>query len=1279
MKIFLRMVIFAMIGDFVSSILVVVIIFAVIQPLPADIHERAAQGNRAATLEVALQGERINSVTNVVFWPLALGIAYGLERGWRARRHQAGQRWSGWLRWLGAGAFGFIAAVWVFSAYTLLLLPTFSETNLARFIQQLEARSTISLVVWIAVTVLAWLSGRASMPQPGPSLDPHASRATESDRGSIEEQPLVEAVAAAAMPEPASQAWPNQAPLSQEANQAVIQEPEPVRLESIEERVVGPTQPISTELWKTCPHCSKNNPADSRFCTVCGAGLTPTASAASTPKEFTSPSSRFFVSSVPRWLLVAASVGFLLLIGLGVAGFWGYHLLGQQEFAAGVDAYETADCRTARAHFNRASSFYRWSLNPDGGAAQAKSDECGLLLFAEDHRAQGDFANAVSGYETYLRQHPQSTLVPRVREAVTETYDQWAAQLRQDGQYTEAAEKYQRLLNDYSDTPLGQQAAILVAETYDQWAAQLQAEGQYEAAVEQYRRLQNEYPDTPSGQQAVSRAAEIYDKWAAQLRTNGHYGAAIDKYQTLLGEYLDTSSGQQAATLAAETYAEWAVRLQQEGEYEAAIRKYQFMGQEYPDTSLGQQADTLAAEIYDTWASQLQQQGQYQTALEKYRLLQREYAHTSLGQQAASLATATYSKWVNELRAKRHYEAAVEADNTFTRLFPDRDASAVLAETYTAWGQHFYNQQDYLGAMDKFSQAQEATADAEAVAMAKQGYQEASWGLSQDTGAQGQQVIADTWREVCDGQAVTSPAVGLVKRSEPGRAWFGGMEFPLPDAVQAASPGHFRAAVCLEKGVEEIERCPYYSNDQPGQEATLIRQQNWWEVIIRDVQTGDVLHNNTFDGSLPAECLDTETFPVGGGTKYKTGSDPTPGEVSDWLSTLTYPLLEATSTLPLPSSSTPITPPAKTSPTSPAPTASTPTAPPTETPSPITPPVAAPTPIPLESDISIDQIGEREVTDVDLNPRNPREVYVLVKGDGIYKSSNSGNGPWFKMTVDGSAITAFVIDPTNPATFYAPTWNGVLKSSDGGNTWAVKANGLGIPNRSVDVLTVHPANANLTYGGIGQTLIVSNDGGENWSTPADAYGVGLGVSRFYQIVIDPFNPDILYVGGAAGEIYKSVDGGRNFTRLSFNVGDGAFSLAAHPTQKDVYLAGINAYEAGIIKTENGADFRSASIGLVFGGADSAYSAITYAPSDPNIVYAGSGYEDNRVAKGIFKSMNGGESWQSLNNGLKINSITGFPHYVKSIAVHPTDPDIVFAATGSGLYHSVDGGASWSLK
>ena len=363
----------------------------------------------------------------------------------------------------------------------------------------------------------------------------------------------------------------------------------------------------------------------------------------------------------------------------------------------------------------------------------------------------------------------------------------------------------------------------------------------------------------------------------------------------------------------------------------------------------------------------------------------------------------------------------------------------------------------------------------------------------------------------------------------------------------------------------------------------------------------------------------------------------------------------------------------------PPPTAkATATATPTITPTPTTGRVqAGPTFIPLKSGESIPQIGAREVIDVDINPKNPREVYALVKGDGIYKSTNGGDGPWTRFNLDGSALVAFVIDPHNPARFYAPTWNAVLKSTDGGNTWLAMGNGLSTANRVVDVVTVDPQDPNLLYAGIGNSLVVSTDGGENWTS--QGYGQGLVAGRMTEIVVDSFNHDEVYVAGFFGSIYKSVDSGRNFIALAYGVGDGVFGMTAHPTQRDVYLVGINSYQAGIIKTENGADFRPVSNGLIFGGADSAYSAITYAPGNPNIVYAGSGYEEDRLAKGIFKSTDGGESWTRISQGLSINPATGQPHYVKSTAVHPTNPKIVLAATGGGLYLSVDGGENWTLQ
>jgi photosystem II stability/assembly factor-like uncharacterized protein len=93
--------------------------------------------------------------------------------------------------------------------------------------------------------------------------------------------------------------------------------------------------------------------------------------------------------------------------------------------------------------------------------------------------------------------------------------------------------------------------------------------------------------------------------------------------------------------------------------------------------------------------------------------------------------------------------------------------------------------------------------------------------------------------------------------------------------------------------------------------------------------------------------------------------------------------------------------------------------------------------------------------------------------------------------------------------------------------------------------------------------------------------------------------------------------------------------------------------------------------------------LAIAPSDPEQVWAGTGEEDSRnsisAGGGIFKSTDGGESWELM--GLEETQVIG------RIRVHPTNPDIVYvAALGHiwganperGLYRTRDGGESWEL-
>jgi photosystem II stability/assembly factor-like uncharacterized protein len=93
--------------------------------------------------------------------------------------------------------------------------------------------------------------------------------------------------------------------------------------------------------------------------------------------------------------------------------------------------------------------------------------------------------------------------------------------------------------------------------------------------------------------------------------------------------------------------------------------------------------------------------------------------------------------------------------------------------------------------------------------------------------------------------------------------------------------------------------------------------------------------------------------------------------------------------------------------------------------------------------------------------------------------------------------------------------------------------------------------------------------------------------------------------------------------------------------------------------------------------------LAIAPSDPSQIWAGTGEEDSRnsisAGGGIFKSTDGGESWTA--KGLEATQV------IARIVVHPTNPDIVYVAAlghvwGSnperGLYRTKDGGESWEL-
>ena len=144
-------------------------------------------------------------------------------------------------------------------------------------------------------------------------------------------------------------------------------------------------------------------------------------------------------------------------------------------------------------------------------------------------------------------------------------------------------------------------------------------------------------------------------------------------------------------------------------------------------------------------------------------------------------------------------------------------------------------------------------------------------------------------------------------------------------------------------------------------------------------------------------------------------------------------------------------------------------------------------------------------------------------------------------------------------------------------------------------------------------------------------------------------------------------------------GGRANAIAGIPSQPLTYFAGYTG--GGVWRTDDaGLSWRNVSDGFFKTGT---IGAIAIAPSDPNVIYVGSGEhairgQSSSYGDGVYKSTDQGRTW--TNVGLAAS------RQISAVRVHPSNPDIVYvAAQGDrwkgnperGIYRSTDGGKTWT--
>lgn len=243
-------------------------------------------------------------------------------------------------------------------------------------------------------------------------------------------------------------------------------------------------------------------------------------------------------------------------------------------------------------------------------------------------------------------------------------------------------------------------------------------------------------------------------------------------------------------------------------------------------------------------------------------------------------------------------------------------------------------------------------------------------------------------------------------------------------------------------------------------------------------------------------------------------------------------------------------------------------------------------------------------------------------------------------------------------------------------------------------IAVHPNNPNIWYvavgsGGVWKTV----NAGTTWAPLFDGqpvYSVGC-------ITLDPTNPEVIWVG--TGEnvggrhvafgagVYRSTDGGKTWENKGLPQSNHISKIVVHPSDPNtVWVAAQGPLwsaggERGVFKsTDAGATWKRVLGDAAWVGA----TDLLIDPRNPDLLYAATwqrhrtvaGYMGGGPGTAIYRTNNGGNSWEKLTTGLPSSQMGKI-----GLALSPQQPDVVYAAIeldrrSGGVYRSSNRGASW---
>ncbi len=312
----------------------------------------------------------------------------------------------------------------------------------------------------------------------------------------------------------------------------------------------------------------------------------------------------------------------------------------------------------------------------------------------------------------------------------------------------------------------------------------------------------------------------------------------------------------------------------------------------------------------------------------------------------------------------------------------------------------------------------------------------------------------------------------------------------------------------------------------------------------------------------------------------------------------------------------------------------------------------------------------------------PQELMEVFKQKQVLKNTLPDISSWQSMgpyahTNTGSwssgqgRVNTFIIDPNNVNIYYTGTpAGGIWQSKDSGTTWKPLSDDL--LQIGVSAIAIDPRDSDIIYIGTGDDdagdtysigVLKSTDGGNTWNTTGLTFNDT--ESRINEIYLDPSDYDRVFISSNKG-FYKSIDAGVNFTRtLNQDLDDAKLK----PGDSNIIYAATGSHVYRSI--DNGDSFHLTDSGLPVSTGRIALAVTTSAPNNVYVLVAGFSF------KGIYKSTDSGTNYSRLDSGvLDLFDGTSQGWYDLGFEVADTDENIIYVGTVD-IFRSINGGISFT--